>query len=1140
MFGIVGGAAAAQVSAVRAAVDQVVAGSAENLVLAAAAGQDVVARPAVDLVVRSVAGDHIVIGTAAGVLDRVITVALGIADRSAPGLQVDDDLGGGGDERYRVVAVAAVQGIRATAADQQVVVLARHQRVVAVQPLQNAAVVGIAVEHVVEVRADDMLDIGHAVALRIAALADEDVLIVRARAEDHPDLGILIGHLVEIVAAVDRIGAGPAFQHVVAVAAFQRVGAALPHQPVVVLAAAQRVALGAAGQQVAAVVAPQLHDRLHVRRDGDLVVVIAHMADDQVDGLVVVLRLAAAGMAVDLLQLECLHGDRPARRSAKDKGLGLVLAHLAFDAALVRAIAGVQRQRGDTGRKGGEAVVRIGFRLAPEFEIGQRHLHDVEPLGEAERPDPDAELDEHLDAEFAGDRIEHAPRQVGQPELAVALGGRAFKIGVQPGEHAAAHAHLGDANVDACGGADLRIHRAGRIVIDDRVVAHEARHRQFLGGDEEPLGQVAVLQPGRVVPDLDVDARAELAVQAHADRADDREELAEPGLERQFRHVVADQVDRRAAQPVQKQADDRGRIFQQRDAEPGVLQQVRQRAAAVGQPLAVGGGNVVQHVAQLVQIVAGGKRHRQPGRRIAHQHRVAEIDPPAADRAAVGQRGDALDQVIRLGKGLDHRLALRRPGRRQVEQVDAIVVDDVDPVEYADRLGSAVDQRQRRGDRIEQLVQREGAEDSLSDRRQHLAQPLHQRADIQLHVLKRDRRRRAQPGKPACRIEVVDVVPRDQVGEEPGQRRRIAGIGPVQARRQPEPHDRRSVDLGAQAVGGQVVDQAAGDIHPGVDLDLRRRPLVVDVHVEEAERPAPGHLVQRRIERQGDDVTRRVGHRQAAGVGIEHQLGIDLIAQRARHAALQFEAERVIAHVQVHLPARHGQAVRRDQEDPHLVALHRRAERPADAVHRIRDRLRQCRGGRLQVRQGVVDRALHRIEQRIGQHVLQRVADERQVRIQKRLQRRIGGIVEEIADLATQRGDRFGGGGQCPWTDNRLRLRALQDVLRHSPSPAPGRRCDSGADGRQVVRAGIGWMRHRGAARARVAASKILFFCGSFWRAGAFEREHDGDQRWLTSGKNRSGTAPTGSGRKKASRRAASRNIGHAPNRNRMPVPARH
>ena len=213
-------------------IDRVVARAADHDVATGIGDQRIVAGAAVQRPADGVGIKHVVIGRAGQALDIGQRIALRVATDPLPGIgpgavgRADVDI----DRRRRggivggVVAVAAVDRIRATHAGDHVVAIAA----------QDDIGIGIAGQRVVIGGAGDVLDIRDQVALRVAILVDIGGQVYgdtrrRSRVIDR----------IDAVAAIDRVGAAQTRQRVVARAALQRVGVGV---------AGQRVGIGRAGE----------------------------------------------------------------------------------------------------------------------------------------------------------------------------------------------------------------------------------------------------------------------------------------------------------------------------------------------------------------------------------------------------------------------------------------------------------------------------------------------------------------------------------------------------------------------------------------------------------------------------------------------------------------------------------------------------------------------------------------------------------------------------------------------------------------------------------------------------------------------------------------------------------------------------
>ena len=196
--------------------------------LAVGEGRAVDTGAAVDPVGPGAAGQHIVLIVADQRVverrsDQILYPRQRVALRVGTGARGPVQIGG--DRRRRrgiaggVSPFAALQHVRAAAADQQVVALAAIQRVRRRR----------AVQRVVAIRTEDVLDIGQLVALGVAAMRyravqmDLDALQRILRRALLAQEGRGIGNRVAPRAAVDRVRARAAVDDIVAVVAGQRV-----------------------------------------------------------------------------------------------------------------------------------------------------------------------------------------------------------------------------------------------------------------------------------------------------------------------------------------------------------------------------------------------------------------------------------------------------------------------------------------------------------------------------------------------------------------------------------------------------------------------------------------------------------------------------------------------------------------------------------------------------------------------------------------------------------------------------------------------------------------------------------------------------------------------------------------------------
>ena len=163
----------------------------------------------------------------------------------------------------RVVARAAVKAVRPRAADQHVVAIAARQRIVARAAHQRiVAVIAVEIgrggpggEGIGARGADEFLDIGESIALRIAARGGAG-----GKVDRDTDCGIRIGNRIEACAAVHHVGPAAAAQHIVARAAVQGIVARRARQAVVARPARQHIVGIGPGQGIVEIGADQLGD----------------------------------------------------------------------------------------------------------------------------------------------------------------------------------------------------------------------------------------------------------------------------------------------------------------------------------------------------------------------------------------------------------------------------------------------------------------------------------------------------------------------------------------------------------------------------------------------------------------------------------------------------------------------------------------------------------------------------------------------------------------------------------------------------------------------------------------------------------------------------------------------------------------
>ena len=215
--------------------DRVVAIAAQQHVAAFAAIDPVVAGAALDRVVAAAAGQAVVIGRSDQVLDIEDLIALGIAAKAQPAIEI----GGNPAARLRIAdrvgAIAAIEHIGARPGDQQVIARTARNRVGG----------RAAAQRVVVVRSDQHLDIGQLIARGIARGARGARQVDRHRA---CRMGIC--HRIGARAAIDLVRTGAALDRVVAVAAKQRVIARAAADQVIAVATVDPVIARRPGQRV--------------------------------------------------------------------------------------------------------------------------------------------------------------------------------------------------------------------------------------------------------------------------------------------------------------------------------------------------------------------------------------------------------------------------------------------------------------------------------------------------------------------------------------------------------------------------------------------------------------------------------------------------------------------------------------------------------------------------------------------------------------------------------------------------------------------------------------------------------------------------------------------------------------------------
>ena len=241
-----------------AADQRVAAVAAIERVVAVFAVEQVVAKPAIELFIRGRAGDGVAARRPDDMLDAVQRVARGLAALRDGAVGVDIDRRVRPGIVDRVEPVATHQRIGAKAADQGIVT----------RPAFEQFGTRRAIERVVERAADHMFDMGHDIALRIAA---DPGGAVKMHADPRGRGGIV--HRVIAGAAVDRIGPGAADDRIIAAAAAQHIVARAAVQAVIAGPAFQRIRPGRTQQRV---IAGRSDDVLDV--DQDIALGIAAMA----------------------------------------------------------------------------------------------------------------------------------------------------------------------------------------------------------------------------------------------------------------------------------------------------------------------------------------------------------------------------------------------------------------------------------------------------------------------------------------------------------------------------------------------------------------------------------------------------------------------------------------------------------------------------------------------------------------------------------------------------------------------------------------------------------------------------------------------------------------------------------------------
>ena len=385
---------------------------------------------------------------------------------------------------------------------------------------------------------------------------------------------------------------------------------------------------------------------------------------------------------------------------------GIALEPLVGELAHVElqdAIRQFGRERGDTRER--------------DVEIDDRDLgSDVELLVDLEQHQVDLEIREQLGVDTAGD-VEHGKRrecraavvelvqEVGgefrQAHLAVVV--RVVQVEVDFGEDAAADPGLGHHQVDfrrrrdAAGQRDFGNVDLARGV---HVVDEEAVEQQFRTA-EAAVGEFD--QALRVVAEREVDVGGQAPFDGSTERAPDGKEHRVAELELERPRIDAHQRDVGLAH---QQAEDLARILEDRERDH-LAEALVAQAAGEARCLGSARPGRVEPVERAVEVetgrvdrIEGRAEVAERVRQVAGHAARPVVDLEAAERDhQVGDVGrdavDQLDDAHDVADQADIELVRRRDLLRDVEQRDR-------------RAGQVRDHRDRRGDGIDERLQRLG------------------------------------------------------------------------------------------------------------------------------------------------------------------------------------------------------------------------------------------------------------------------------------------------------------------------------------------------------------------------------------------------------------------------------------------------
>lgn len=931
-----------------------------------AAANDNIGDPAarkarVQHIVGAVAEEGVGAVAAPQVLDAGQDVARRRAAESPPGRQQDD----------HPVAVGIVRPVDARAADQDVVAQP------AVQPVGPV----VADQHVVEAAALHVLDVDQPVALRVAAGEAP-----RGEVDLHLAIGCQIAGGVAAGAAVQNVRPAAALQIVVAGPAAQDVVARAAEQHVVAVAAKQFVVPAAAAQHVGAVAAVDEGADGHVARDHHRIVAGAAERHDPV-GAGQVLHEGAEIHRQRVGGRHALIVD--GQRDAVDLAAVARGIDRAVDDAQRRERPHVQQQvqparaRLQRGEPGLDVAAALD---AAEGEIDQRRLDQRDALADVERPETDLGADRQARGDPAVD-LQETPRQIGQPHPLLREGGR--------GETGRAALNRQFRNADADPRAHLRAgveEGDGHGLVDAVGVLprQQEPRRQRAGRQVDPVDETPVRhrQRGGVIADLKPDLGIEIGGQRDPYRAEDRKELVDAGLKGLCRQIIGDQRHglRGAGQLREQDVQHQRGVLDQRDRHAARRQQ--RRVAETG---ASAGDEALRRLHRLGE---GARRGEQ---------RLGEFDGQQTVRhrrlegrqGAVGAEADAAQRDAPLAAGRVAKLAQHPQrlgeGRQRLQRaVGGVLVAQIEAHEIEDRhhpvavrVGNGVDatqqeghgphavidDRQRVGQRVDDVADGAVVQQQFGHRPQHLRQRVEQRPQLDREgEIGRGRggQIRRAPGH-----RDIDMEGRQQV-------ERRGGL-------QPKLQRRRSRDTDGDAAGRQ-----AGEVDAENKAQLRPVARIADQHVQRAQ-PRRAAGVERHVERQRHLVAVRGCEAQRVSRHRVDELRIKRRGEGGRRAGGQVEAQRAAALIHGDRPERHRCAFRRHDAERDRAVFRGRAD-PLHGVQRRDQRARVgpgARKGRREPRDDVV-------ESEGVEGAVQRPSDQGQVAVQRLPDGQRGHLIEGL------------------------------------------------------------------------------------------------------------------------------------------------